>query len=149
MTETDKAYIAGFIDGEAYIGLMQRKAKNTHRPYIVKPVIKVAQIKQHENVLVFLKEKYGGHISKTRKHNNSRDSVMWEINNLQAIATILTDTMPYLKVKKEIAQIVLDFCATPRLTNAKNERNNAIYKERCILQKRCAKLTRRGLAETE
>lgn len=149
MTNEEKAYVAGFIDGEAYIGLMKRRTPKSNKPFLVKPAIKVAQLASQVAVLEKLQSYYGGYISKTRKHSSSRDSVMWEISSKDSITQLLRDTLPYLVVKKEIAEIVLRYFATPKLTNADNEENRKVYQERCRLQEQCAKLTRRGLAETE
>jgi hypothetical protein len=149
MKTLNTAYVAGFIDGEAYIGLMKRKYKLSPRPFLIKPTVKIAQIEKYKDVLEYLKDHYGGYISKTREHHNSRPSVMWELANKQHIRKLMEDIKPYVIVKKEVVEIMLEYCDLPKQTNSLSEINNEIYDRKIALQERTAQLTRRGLAETE
>jgi len=149
MKTLNKAYVAGFIDGEAYIGLMKRKYKPSPRPFLIKPTVKVAQIEKYRTVLEYLQNYYGGYISKTREHHNSRPSVMWELSNKKDIQKLMEDIKPYVIVKNDLVEIMLEYCALPKQTNNLSEVNNIIYNKKIELQKSTAQITRRGLAETE
>ena len=149
MRELNKPFVAGFLDGEAYIGLMQRKTKKTNRPYLVKPTLKVAQLEKCREVLDYLHHHYGGYISKTRKHHNSRDSIMWEVSNTKTIHRIMLDIIDHVIVKKPQVDLMLRYCSLPNMTNASSVENDEIHQQKCLLQEKMALLNKRGLAETE
>ena len=149
MKELCKPFVAGFLDGEAYIGLMQRRTKNSPRPYMVKPTIKVAQLEKCREVLDYLHHHYGGYISKAREHHNTRNSIMWEVSKLDTIHQIMLDIQESVIVKKPQVEIMIQYCSLPKMTNILSEENNKIYEQKCELQNQMAKLNKRGLAETE
>lgn len=147
-----KQYIAGFIDGEGYLGIVKRKRSDGT---FYRLNIKVAQsLKEKDAVYVFfneLKDCYGGYISKTRNpiNKNQNPSVMWEIVHQKRIKKFLDDIQPYLILKKEQAKILQKYISIPNLTNANNQVNRDIKNQREELYLAIRKLNKRGLAETE
>ena len=104
-------YIAGFIDGEAYLGIYLTPNKKT---YIT--AVKVAQTAQGYEVLEYLREIYGGHIdTRTSKQPNHQDSKTWVIKSKKGILKLLEDILPFLIVKREQAELMKEYCELPIL----------------------------------
>jgi hypothetical protein len=150
-----KEYCAGFIDGEGYLGIIKKTSKVCRLGYYYKPVIKIAQSENNSHVLDILKEKYGGHISKTRipKNPNQRPSRMLEISNRPLVKKLLNEIAPYLIVKKFQAKCLIDFINLPAWkTNKGSEYDkyrHKLGKKQSDLYKSIIRVNRRGLAETE
>ena len=113
LTETEKAYLAGLIDGEGTIGLFNRERTNVQ---VCIPYVAVS----NTNTLMrdWLKERipFGGWGNPGR--SASRDnrwklcySVLW--SSMSGIA-ILEAVMPYLVLKKKNAQWVLGYWRSER-----------------------------------
>lgn len=95
LTETEKAYIAGIIDGEGTIGFHADKRRNNGLLY--QPRVSIANCDRSllewvENKLCF------GHIHR----------VEFEVNNYDVIP-LLKAIRPYLRVKKKQADSMLEF----------------------------------------
>lgn len=109
MTNTDIAYIAGLMDGEAYIGIKRGK------PYKCQGLVNPSyhariQIRMvDEQAIKFVADTLGGTYYKEKAHSNSgRLLYCWTTSDKKA-ATILETVIPYLKVKQKQAQTVLGF----------------------------------------
>jgi hypothetical protein len=105
MTTSEKAYIAGIIDGEGSIMLLK-----FHRNQMPAPCISVASI-SHE-LLLWLKEKIGHGTIKTKKnyspkkHKNSFSYIIKYDNAIR----LLEEISPYLVIesKKIRAEIIIN-----------------------------------------
>lgn len=141
-------YIAGFIDGEAYIGLIKKTSKKCKLGYYYKPNIKVAQRTKYAQVLEELKDKYGGYITTRQSlYDTNQCSVnTWEIANRPMVKNLLLDIQDYSIVKKEHINLLLEFINLPsgiyKDSEKYNERKDEIY---IALRK----INKRGLAETK
>ena len=150
-----REYIAGFVDGEAYLGLIKKSCKTVTLGYIYKPVIKIAQTKKQDRILYLLKDKYGGCLSKTRKHTNpnQNDSAMWEVFNRPMVKKILEEIYPYLIVKKPQAKLLIEFVELGNSLTKKDseslKKKERILNERTRIFNELRLLNKRGLAETE
>jgi len=107
MKETDKAYIAGLLDGEAYIGIKKSTAKRNGR---INPAyqerIQVRMV--DEPAIKFLTESLGGNYYQEKPSaKNGRPLYCFQASDKQAIK-ILKTVLPYLRVKKEVAEIVIE-----------------------------------------
>jgi hypothetical protein len=142
-------YIAGFIDGEGYLGIIRKtdKVRSTLGHYY-KVCIKIAQTNDSNEILYLLKERYGGNISKTRVHKgkNQSPSDMIEFTNSVRIRRILDDIQPYLIVKSKQAEVLRSYIDLPKQTKTNRTQSDAMREE---LYKQIKVLNRRGLAETE
>lgn len=102
-------YIAGFIDGEGYLGIYLAPRKTS---YI--SAVKIAQVGVGLPVLQELQSQYGGHIGfRKSKKDNHQDSYHWELKSKKSIHRLLTDTLPYLIVKREQAVLLKEYCELP------------------------------------
>lgn len=98
--DTDAIYMAGFFDGEGYIGLQKRIRKGKYTEYFL-----VASVGQKDGAIMdWVKETFGGHL-----HLVKRDgSYYWVIQN-KAAYLFLKRIAPFLKYKKPQALLALDF----------------------------------------
>ena len=79
LTEFEKGYIAGIIDGEGSI-LLTRFHANEHRS----PCVSVASTTKE--ILSFLKEKCGGSVAVKKKYaDHYKDSWTWSVKRDRAI----------------------------------------------------------------
>ena len=108
MKQVDIAYIAGLIDGEGYIGIkkdkgykcQERKTPGYHARIQIRMV--------DEPAIKFISESLGGWYYKEKPNcENGRPLFCYQASDKKAEG-ILKTIIPYLKVKKESAQTVLD-----------------------------------------
>jgi hypothetical protein len=107
LTETQKAYIAGLLDGEGCIGIDKNKSQASIWNYDFK--IRIIITNSYSDVLFWIKEITGVgcvYLSKGAFKPNWRPIHRWQIVSEQA-RNFLIQIYPYLKIKKEIADIVL------------------------------------------
>ena len=109
MKKTDIAYIAGLMDGEAYIGIkkdrgykcQERQTPGFHARIQIRMV--------DEDAIKFIAESLGGWYYKEKSHcAQGRPLYSYQASDKKAelIAKII---FPYLKVKKEVAKTIIDF----------------------------------------
>lgn len=146
-------YIAGFVDGEGYLGIRKQTNKNCKLGYHHSLVVKVSQLEKCREPLDYMKEKYGGTISKPTMTGNRRPVVAWELANTKAIKAFLDDVQEYLIVKKPQAQLLREFIAvgkiTTRIPSKIDKARDELYAKREPLYLKGLQINRRGLAETE
>jgi hypothetical protein len=110
MIETDKAYLAGLIDGEGCISISSYLAKRTPtRIYYLQLIIAYCD----KDILTYWCNKTGLGVIKTYKAQraNCRDGYQWRMSSIQAEA-LLKEVYPYLMLKKEQADIAFRFQST-------------------------------------
>src|SRR6267142_1372314 len=99
MNETDKSYLAGFLDGEGYITI---RRSNRYTLKTVSYRLVVGFTSTELSILQWIQSNYAGCInSKARK--SEKHSVAWEltIHRLASLRAILSDVAPYLKIKRQ------------------------------------------------
>lgn len=106
MNEAIKAYTAGFIDGEGWMGIFNANGKNiqakTGRKY---PGIAVHVIQKNRTVLDWLSKEWGFGSVIINKNNGAWRWIIYAKNAL----CLLNEIMPYLIVKKSEAEIIVQF----------------------------------------
>lgn len=101
--ETIKAYAAGIIDGEGCITIRRKRNPENSRNYY-NLVVKVGMT-GNSSAIDILKTNWGGQICLSGKLRRQKQ---WSIYCLQA-EKFLRDVLPYLIVKKNQAEVALDF----------------------------------------
>jgi hypothetical protein len=106
----DIAYVAGFIDGEGFIGIQRNNL-----------VLKIAQCR--DGVLHKLKQTFGGNVHSKgldyEKHPQWSKASEWALYN-QKTCDLLKECLPYLVVKREEAEYAIQFWeADDRIENQK------------------------------
>jgi len=112
LSETQKAWLAGFIDGEGYIGTtFQRKKETKHsaaspryHPYLI-------IVNTDKKVLLYIKELIGdGRLYILNKTSgNKRESFQYKLTKMNALLTVLEAVLPYLRVKQEQCKLLISF----------------------------------------
>lgn len=97
---TDDAYMAGFFDGEGYVGVMKRIRRGKYTEYFLQ--MSIGQ--KDGEIMDWVKENYGGHL-----HLVKRDGSHYWIASNRAAYNVLKRITPYLKYKKPQAILALSF----------------------------------------
>jgi hypothetical protein len=95
----DLAYLAGIIDGEGTIGLYWHKARDSYR-------VKIYVVNTCKNLIDWLGSVFGGYVYE-RKHNQWKTRYEWHLG--EDSMDLLESLIPYLKVKKGQANVILEF----------------------------------------
>lgn len=104
MSKLTAAYVAGFVDGEGYIGIIKDSRKITfRRTDHYEAVIKIANT--NKEIIFWFKESFGGNIHLRKFLGNPKDAYCWTLAG-EKIVPILDSIIPYLKIKKEQAMLV-------------------------------------------
>ncbi len=107
-TTEDIIYLAGFFDGEGHIGLSSKSTGcYTEHVHIGNT---------NKLVLDWIESKFGGNIRDGQKRGTigktgvrcNNDSFVWELNSY-SINKVLSELVPYLKVKKEQAEVMINY----------------------------------------
>lgn len=108
VSQTQKAYIAGFFDGEGSVRI--ERSKTTHgngaEGHRYRLVTSIAST--DKSVLTFIQSLYGGNVRSREGKGNQRDWYEYLLVNEHA-NTFLIDLLPYLIVKKERAELAIRF----------------------------------------
>jgi hypothetical protein len=104
LTEFEKAYIAGFFDGEGCISISKYQGKNNRTPvYFLQVVI----VQKGIDTLLELQQSTGiGSLHDRAKY--SAGTYEWRIPG-RAAADFLAVILPYLRNKKEEAEIAIEY----------------------------------------
>lgn len=150
-------YIAGFLDGEGYFGILRQKNKFCKRGYRFTACIKIAQRERNSGILDLLNKQLGGNLDKTRTHGkNQADSRMITFSGNKRVLIVLDYVYEYLIIKKRQADILYKFLnveyPTTRKPGIVDVEMEKMYSSKEELYNEIIKLNRRGkigLAETE
>ena len=124
LNEKDASYIAGFIDGEGSIFIYRRSPKE--KSYGIR--VTVAQSIKGISILEWLKEitGVGSIITREPEKKHHSKGAQWACNS-EAAETLLEQVLPYLKLKVEQANMVLEF--QRKLRDPKLKSNRSWQKE--------------------
>lgn len=103
----EKAYIAGFLDGDGSIMLQLKKRLDTSRGYRFMATICFYQDSRHEKPLFWMQEVLGlGYVS---RRNDAISEL--RINGFAQIQSILTELKPYVRFKKVQIEAMIHACS--------------------------------------
>lgn len=116
-------YMAGFFDGEGYIGLLKRKRTEIYTEYFIQMAIG----QKDGATMDWIQENFGGYIHKVRRDG----SYFWIVTG-QAAFKVLERITPYLKYKKPQALLAVEFYKgkikrTKATQEAERKRKEIIY----------------------
>ncbi len=123
LSETDKAWMAGFMDGEGYLAILKqvrkRRPSPTYRPYV-----KVSNTRRE--VPTLFQDEYGGAIYVHHEERKDKSGLKWsDAYNwycpISSTKRLLLDTLNYFKLKRGQAELILQFL-DKRRTFARRER---------------------------
>jgi len=106
MTKVELAYMAGIMDGEGSIGINKIKNYNGTNTTYYRLLVQVGMVEGC--IPQWLCDSFGGSIAVRPKIKPRRAVTNWQIANKQAVI-FLQAILPYLKIKKQQAEIAIDF----------------------------------------
>lgn len=140
-SETDKAYMAGFVDGEGHIGIGVLASKTGRGRH----TLTVTIVNTHIPTLEKLAEIWDGKVLGFRKRNTKRAwkqiaDLRW---STKSAALMLLEIQPYLITKPEQCRVALDFAATIG-TGATRTMTEELWNRREALRMEVRALNQRG-----
>ena len=144
LTETESAYIAGFIDGEGCIGLSDR-GKEARKERDLVYIMKISISNTNRDVLEWIRLRIGhGSIYVSKKTKGHKQSYQWTMVGRRCV-DLLEWIYPYLKVKRLQAEVLFEFAETMRPPgNVKFWFKEDALVERQVLKNRITDLNMRG-----
>ncbi len=103
MTREEKAYIAGFLDGDGSIMAQLVYRKDYRLGYQIRTSVVFYQKTNHEDFLLWLQEQFGYGYVRSRRDGVSEYAVV----GFREVSHVLTLLYPFLRLKKELAERVL------------------------------------------
>jgi len=146
-TKEDYAYLAGFLDGEGCIGVYSRIKQNRgSRQYTPSKSYRprVSIVNTNKEVLEWIKKEFGGYLSMKTKVAGHKIGYSLNIVDYKKIERMIINCLPNLKVKKEVALLVLKFPWNAKCNQYTREVTKQIcdFKEQLYLE--TLKLNKRG-----
>jgi len=106
------AYVAGFFDGEGSVGLSIAYTKPFSPEYRLRA--ELSQRIEYRDVLDDVQREFGGRVKvrfQSRKSERWSDVALWSLIRRSEVETFLTALLPYLRVKRERAEVALAYLA--------------------------------------
>lgn len=149
------AWLAGFIDGEGYLGIERQRKKETARQsasLLYHPYLIIAN--SNYNVLEFIRKYIGyGYVYEVRRkksklrHNNEKPGFQYKLTKMDKLRPFLNTLRPYLRLKQQQCALLLKFITirqnAKRITGRGHRGSTSfsnleeeIYQELRILNKR-------------
>lgn len=110
----DLAYIAGVIDSDGCISI----GRNAKR---YKPIVQITQVQPE--AINFVNKIFGGSY-KIEKRLSHKDIYKWRIQSRKNLGIFLEAIIPFLKIKREQAKIVIEYCNIRSKSIEKNGGNS-------------------------
>lgn len=142
LTETDKAYLAGLVDGEGCFNVSRKRSKHKLREYDF--TCRVMVVNSDTAMMLWILKTVGeGGIYKYEKSFNPiwKPVHRWQICGNKAIEFI-KEIYPYLQIKKRQADLLLEF---PAGHKGYFGRNDIEYNKQALSYLQMKKFNQRGL----
>lgn len=107
MSDEEKAYIAGFLDGDGSIMAQLVYRKDYKLGYQIRTSIVFYQKTKHRKILVWLKDRLKHGYVRNRNDGMSEYTIV----GLSEVGEVLTLLYPHLRLKKDLAKVVLSIIA--------------------------------------
>lgn len=141
--QTHWAYIAGIMDADGCFMITRHKRKTQRKNYPHRvdnwswtylPSVKISMVESEAIDLLYKEMKlgtvtlYGARPSRPE----CKPIYQWGIRNRIQIVPFLEAVIPYLRVKKERAKFLLNYCNTAKYMDSKNSRYFGLEKDELI-----------------
>lgn len=107
LSETELAYAAGVIDGEAHVGIKRDRPDVRRKSTGYTPEVKVEMV--DEELVRWLHARFGGRLRGPRRTRQHRRPVYVWATLGQNSVDVLRAVAPYLVVKRRHAGLIVDF----------------------------------------
>lgn len=117
------AWLAGFMDGEGYIGLYPNRSVYRAR---------IGLSNTNREVLEVVQDKLGGHLGKGfLGKDNWKVRYNWELGNYKALCYVLPRIEPFSLIKRDRVLLLQEYLTLwqPRMSSPLPNRAHEIYKE--------------------
>ena len=140
LTSEERAYLAGFWDGEGSFTLARKKKKEW---YYYQPCVQVGLT--HKPTLERISEMTGkGFIFDLHKpHQNHKQAYKLQITGMENILEFIEAVEPYLITKKAVALILKEYCVSrkgkmhlPRNKRGSTKNEHLLFNKMTVLNKR-------------
>ena len=122
--ETALAYLAGLFDGEGSVNIF--KQPNKKERITPRHFLEIGIINTHKGVLQWVLETFGGRFGLEQDPARHHRTWRWRASSSEACDVLLA-ILPYLRVKKEQAELAIDF--QKRIQSFKAGKHNPITQE--------------------
>ena len=149
LTETEKAYMAGLLDGEGCVGINKEKSRASAYPFTF--AIRVIITNTDYNVICWLKEKTGigcAYECKKGFKENWKFVHRWQIVSNEA-REFLQIIYPYARIKKEIIDLVLGLERPEKKGKRYGKRTEKEYENQKETFNKAKEKNKRGKSITE
>ena len=141
-------YLAGLLDGEGYFGLMRRRGtENGYERQGFTPAVKIGLTAKDDYILNAIQAQYGGYIDKRGPSGSTKASTQWQLKGKAKLKPFLPIVIPYLILKQEQAELLLEFCEMPYAY--RRLKDKAIWNRAVEIHERMFELKGRLPATTE
>lgn len=128
LPEWVKGYVAGIIDGEGHIRLFWTG-------YGWHPEIKVNMT--HVDTIKWLCETLSiGNVTNKTVEGNRKEQKVWTVHALMDGYSLLKELLPFLRVKRRHAELIIEFCELKITDRYMLSDGNRIKNELSVLNKR-------------
>jgi hypothetical protein len=107
LSDVEKAYLAGFIDGEGSISLKLYSRKDKPNKLFVNAIFTVTNA--DKGVMSFVAHVFNREV-RPEQRKNWKTAWRVQVSKLDHVREILNHLLPYLKVKRKQAELLLEFC---------------------------------------
>ena len=140
LSSEELAYIAGFFDGEGYIGIVMNHG--------LRLIVSITNTKVE--ILYWLKDLFGGSVCNgQRPSQNQKPIYVWTIVSREA-AIFIYRIQPYLRLKEEQSELGLEFQRTKNWggNNSRHPVSEETSEYRNFLRAKIMELNKRGIKES-
>lgn len=140
-------YLAGLVDGEGCIRIGRARKQKNKSDYCYTAEVKV--VLTHEGAIKFMADKLARpymHL-KAREGENWKDTYRVSIHDIHGITSFLEQIIPFLIVKKQAAEVVLEFCKSRGRSWPSDNYNRAYSENELQLCTAIKEINRRGRIE--
>lgn len=145
MKQSDRAYLAGILDGEGSISLVAYTQVGESRRRKGGYSLAVQVVNRSEELIVWLADRFGGTTRHRDRGGNRVRIYEWQVHGRNC-GPVLEAALPYLVVKRIHAEIALEFIETINLHSSGSTPvvNDEVAEHRAILSTAMRGLNVRG-----
>jgi len=136
----NKAYIAGYLDGEGCFYIRKQKAPSYKRGYCLYAAIAVSSVDPW--VLEMIRGRYGGSVAVVKPRDDNHKPLYVLTLTSRLCIPLITDILPHLRLKKKQAALILELQADCK--RGHNQTTKIDWSWRDTLYEKIRKLNRRG-----
>jgi hypothetical protein len=154
VTQIEIGWLAGFIDGEGYIGISEYKTRRCHPSYSC-----ALQVSNTDEAMILKAQKIIQKVGVNpyiRTHgygirNKPKSKIVWVliVHRMNKLIPVLELVNPYLTgMKKERGELVLEYCQSRLRTWIPGSHHNVMTEREAQIVESCIAKQKRGTSET-